>query len=138
MGRSLWIGWLGLSLLRAQPVRTALAVASLPLRLAGAAPPPVETTPQPGAGPSFGLYSASRNRFRKASHPGRAFAGEAPNACGRAISATIRQLRSTGRLGRAGYLNLHNNGSMTAMTVISFVGLVLVFVLVFLLLWYFR
>ena len=39
---------------------------------------------------------------------------------------------------RAGYLNLHNNGSMTALTVISFVGLVLVFVLIFLLLWYFR
>jgi hypothetical protein len=122
-----------------EPSRSGRPWPSLPLRLAGAAPPPVETTPQPGAGPSFGLYSASRNRFRKASHPGRAFAGEAPNACGRAISATIRQLRSTGRLGaRAGYLNMHNNGRMTAMTVISFVGLVLVFVLVFLLLWYFR
>jgi uncharacterized membrane-anchored protein len=39
---------------------------------------------------------------------------------------------------RAGHLNMRNNGSMTAMTVISFAGLVLVFVLVFLLLWYFR
>jgi hypothetical protein len=33
---------------------------------------------------------------------------------------------------------MRNNGRMTAMTVISFVGLVLIFVLVFLLLWYFR
>jgi len=33
---------------------------------------------------------------------------------------------------------MRNHGNMTAMTVISFVGLVLVFVLIFLLLWYFR
>ena len=40
---------------------------------------------------------------------------------------------------RAGHLNMRNNdGSMTAMTVISSVGVVLVFVLIFLLLWYFR